>query len=336
MRGDTTMIRTVFALSLCGIVQSSVEHGASIAPIFAAAAAAVPVPPPVVTSASSQYFQRTFNRLVTAPVLEPVLPIPPPQPVFHITQPQSVVPIAPAPPVLVQPSPSSIPIVPTSNEPIQPNIAIAVATAHAAPVATILLPPYPFAPPPTIDFIPATPSVSPDESRKESTTRATTKFQVTTTTKQAETTTPLPLASNSDNNFLQTLPSDQNVNFKLYGPPQQQWNNQKKPLKLRTSVEIVPVPLAYIAPPPLPKLEPIKTVKHIHSFVPTRAKIIIRPVRISSLPVKIRTVRVPARLLYRAPITDRMGVAGNRPELREIEPITFRPGFRPITKPPKL
>lgn len=275
-----------------------------------------------VLAASSQYFERTFNRLVVPPQLEPVIPV------------------APPPPVLVQPTPSAavpvLPIEPTVNAPIQPNVAIAIATAHAAaPVATILLPPYPFGPPPTIGFIPPNPPINvPDEDRKESTTQLTTK-EVKTTPREPESTTPLP--SNSDNNFVQALPSNQNVNFKqYYAPPLPLEPPKPKPQKLKTSVEIVPVPLQYISPPPLVQHAPIKAIKHVHTYVPT--KIIIRP--ISSH--RIRTVRRPVRLVkYRIPLTARIGSPGapqnvRRPIVRDIEPTTLRPFIRPTTRPPRV
>ncbi|KAL0822593.1 hypothetical protein ABMA28_004631 [Loxostege sticticalis] len=316
MRRDSAMIRTIITLSaVCGIVHSSVEHG-QVVPVFPSGQ---PLPPPVVAATSSQYFERTFNRLV-APPLIPVAPAPP------------VISVAPAPPVFAQPTPNAaVPVfpAPTPNEPVQPNIAIAVATAHAAaPVATILLPPYPFGPPPTIGFIPPSPPINvPDESRKESTTQVETKA-----TRQPEATTPLP--ASSDNNFVQALPSNENINFRqFYGPPQPQSPPRQKPQKLKTTVEVVPVPLTYIAPPPL-KLQAIKTVKHIHTFVPLKTKVIIRPAHSH----RIKIVRRPVRLVHRAPLTDRIGSAPNarRPISREIEPTTFRPSVRPATKPPRV
>ncbi|XP_028167258.1 calphotin-like [Ostrinia furnacalis] len=313
MRRDSAMIRSVIALfALCGAVQSSVEHGQAVFPVFPVAQQ---IPPPVVTSASSQYFERTFNRLIAPPVI----------------------PVAPAPPVFVQPTPNAVPIAPSPSpgEPVQPNIAIAVATAHAAaPVATILLPPYPFGPPPTIGFIPPSPPINvPDESRKESTTQPTTKVETKATTRQPEATTPLP--ASSDNSFSQALPSNQNINFKqFYGPPPQ-LPPQMKPQKVKTSVEIVPVPLTYIAPPPL-KLQAVKTVKHYHTYVPLKSKLIIRPVHSHSHPIRI--VRRPVRLVHRVPLSDRIGSAPNvrRPMSREIEPTTFSPFVRSATKPPRV
>ncbi|RVE44674.1 hypothetical protein evm_010693 [Chilo suppressalis] len=341
------MIRTVFVLwVLYSLARGSVEHGGGFIPVFEQQAAPVPVPPPVVTSASSQYFERTFNRLVVPQAIVPIIPAPP---VVNVAPAPPVIPVAPAPPVLVQPT-ARVPVTPVQSDPIQPNIAIAVATAQAAPVATFLLPPYPFGSPPTsIGFLPQQPVNIPDESRKETTTPTTKQTEVETTTRQMETSTPLT-TSNSDNNFVQALPSNANMNFNVYGPPRQQWlqyhqpkqqwaqlpqRPRQKSQKLRTSVEIVPVPLAYIAPPPLPKFQAIKTVKHIHTFVPTKAKLIIRPVHVVSSPIKIRSVRVPAKLVYRLPITARGGP--ERPIItKEVEPLTIRPFAIPTTKPPRL
>ncbi|CAG9793833.1 unnamed protein product [Diatraea saccharalis] len=346
------MIRTVLVLTVLyakSLVRGSVEHDGGFINVYSAQGVPVPVPPPVVTSASSQYFERTFNRLVVPQTAVPVAPV---HPVVSVAPAAPVIPVAPAPSVFVQPT-ANLPVTPVQNNPIQPNIAIAVATAQAAPVATFLLPPYPFAPPPTsVGFVPAQPGNVPDDSRKETTTPTTKQTEVETTTKQIETTTPLA-TSNSDNSFVQALPSNQNTNFNIYGPPRPQWPQQhtpqqqtpqkqwyqpqrplQKPLKLKTSVEIVPVPLAYIAPPPLPKFQHIRTVKHIHTFVPTKAKLIIRPVHVVSSPVKVRSVRVPAKLVYRLPITARGGPG--RPMKKEVEPLTFRPSMIPVTKPPRL
>ncbi|XP_026752472.3 uncharacterized protein LOC113512757 [Galleria mellonella] len=318
------MLRTVIVLSaLYTVVQcSGVIHNPGIVPV-----AAVPAVQngPVVAATSSQYFERTFNRLVAPPVLEPVIPVAPsPPPVFIQPSPSAAVPVAP--------------VEPTVTAPIQPNVAIAVATAHAAaPVATILLPPYPFGPPPTIGFIPPSPPINvPDEDRKESTTEPTTRTETKTTVRTPETTTQLP--SNSDNNFVQALPSNENVNFKqYYAPPQYpQPPPRPKPQKLKTSVEVVPVPLQYISPPPIKQPTHAPIIKHIHTYVPT--KIIVRSVS----PYRIRTVRRPARIvMYRAPVSAKLGVPqfpqnNGRPVTRDIEPTTFRPFIRPTTKPPRV
>lgn len=282
-------------------------------------------PAPVVTAASSQYFERTFNRLVAAqPVFEPVIPV------------------AQTPPVVVEPVTKNVPVPvhPTQSLP-PPNVAIAVATAHAAaPVATILLPPYPFGLPPSIGFIPAPPINVPDEERpRESTTKPSTKA----TTREPEPTTPLPSPSNTDNSFAQPLPSNQHNNFnQYYAPPVQL--PVTKPQKLKTSVEVVPVPLQYIAPPPMlhhhhhHHHHGVKPVKIVHAFVP-RAKIIIRPV---SSPLRIRRVRIPVRLVAYRPVNARNGArrfpqnVRLRTNAREAEPTTFRPLNRPITKPPRI
>lgn len=296
-------------------------------PVFPAPA--VPVPPPVVAATSSQYFERTFNRLVVPPGVQPIVP-PAVRP---------IVPVAPQQPVFIQPAPNTVPVAPvapTLNEPVQPNVAIAVATTHiAAPVATILLPPYPFGPPPTIGFIPPSPPINVPDDAKESTTQSTTQVKIKTTSRQPEATTPLP--AGSENNFnVQALPSNQNVNFNQgYGPPPlPQFPPHQKPQKFKTSVEVVPVPLAYIAPPLL-KHQPLKALKHVHTFVPLKAKVIIRPVH---SPVRIRTVRRPVKLVYRRPLTDRIGLPMNvrKPVSKEVEPTTFRPSLRPATKPPRI
>ncbi|CAH0584232.1 unnamed protein product [Chrysodeixis includens] len=434
------MIRTILVLSVCGLVKSSGVHDgafAQLAPVAVAGPEAPVINAPVVTAASSQYFQRTFNRLVVPPVVAPVAP-PPLQPVFHVGPPPTVF-VEPTRtvPVAVNPSP------PTQPAPIQPNVAIAVATAHAAaPVATILLPPYPFGFPPNFGFIPSEqqPVNVPDENTKEPTTQSTTQTEGTTTSQEPEPTTPVP--SGSDNNFVQAQPSNDNINFKQYGAPappngpqfqpnqprpqfqpnqrpqfqpqqprpqiqpnqrpqfqpqqprpqiqplqprpqfplqqsanefssqaqpqypplqphpqpqfppqqprpqyqpqatpqnqrpvyqapQQPWPQQKpKPTKLKTSVEVVPVPLAYITPPPLHKTHAhpthahVKVVKHIYSFVPaSHAKIIIRP-------VKIR----PARLVK----VKKIHPQNLRANARDIEVTTFSPFPRPNTKPPKV
>ncbi|KAF9419057.1 hypothetical protein HW555_004384 [Spodoptera exigua] len=216
------MIRTVLLISsLCGLVKSSGVHGDGLAHLAPVAAVG---PAPVVTAASSQYFQRTFNRLVVPQVVAPVAPVahvapvaPPPPPL------QPVFPVAPAPTVFVQPTqevPVAVNAQPTQPAPVNPNVAIAVATAHAAaPVATILLPPYPFGFPPNFGFIPQEqPNNVPDENNKEPTTPQSTTQTEATTTPEPEQTTPLP--SSSDDNFVQqALPSNEDVNFNQYGPP---------------------------------------------------------------------------------------------------------------------
>ncbi|CAB3259835.1 unnamed protein product [Arctia plantaginis] len=219
------MLRTVLSLTLiCGLVKSS---GVGVAPLPLAGS----IPPlanaPVVTAASSQYFERTFNRLVVPPVVAPVASVVPP-PLAP------VIPLPPAPTVFVEPT-RNVPVVvntqPSSppRQPDQPNIAIAVATAHAAaPVATILLPPYPFGFPPTFGFIPSEqPTNNPDENTKEPTTQKSTEKEATTTPEPAI----VPVdASNSDNNVVQALPSNEDINFNLYGPPPQGSRPQFQPL----------------------------------------------------------------------------------------------------------
>lgn len=297
-------------------------------------------PPPVVTAHSSQYFERTFNRLVVAPpVFEPVpfvqvpVPVAPAPSVIHVAQPA----VAVQPVTKIVPAPT---VTPTENVPVDPNVAIAVATAHAAaPVTTILLPPYPFVPPHTIGFIPPVPPINvPDEDRKEPTTQSTT-IVTETTPREPEPTTPISLPSNTANSFAQALPSNQNVNYhQVYGPPRPP---HARPQKLKTSVEVVPVPLEYISPPPL--LAHLHHHHHhhhnphhghhnahIHTFVPAPAKLIVRP-------VILRKVRVPVRLVkYRRPLPARniarSGVVG----VRDPEPTTFSPVNRPITKPPRV
>ncbi|KAM3966318.1 cuticular protein hypothetical 22 [Aphomia sociella] len=317
-----TRLKVLALSALCYVVQSSgVAHNPGVIAVPAVSAVQNG---PVVTAASSQYFERTFNRLVAPPVLEPVIPVAPPPPVIVQPVPNAAVPVSP--------------IDPTVGAPVQPNIAIAVATAHAAaPVATILLPPYPFGPPPSIGFIPPSPPINvPDEDRKESTTEPTTRTATKTTSRAPEATTPIP--SNSDNNFVQALPSNQNVNFKqYYAPPQYtQAPLRPKPQKLKTSVEVVPVPLQYISPPPIVHHTHAPIIKHVHTYVP--AKIILRP----ASPYRIRTVRRPVRLVtYRAPSSARLVVPRNtqnngRPVTRDIEPTTFRPFIRPTTKPPRV
>lgn len=355
-------LQVLCVTSICSVVHSSGVHHFN-APIGGA---------PVVTASSSQYFQRTFNRLVAAPPLVPVS-VPP------------LVPVAPAPPVFLQPAQSlpaplpppqvisfravppvhNIPLQPVQPaqpaQPVEPNVAIAIATAYAAPVATILLPPYPFGFPPGYGLIPQErPSNGDAKSQdpEQTTMKTTTQVEVQTTLRETETTTPLPAgsdtnfdqaSSNQDPNFNQFLPpasrpqpqpsnqdinfrqylapapprpqgqpSNQNVNFRQYLTPQRpQLQPQPqfqhtlpephhhhhlyphihvngKPQKLTTVVEIEKAPLAYIAPPPLPKYphnhEAIKVVKHVHTFVPAKAKLIIRPVthhHIRSVPVKV-------------------------------------------------
>lgn len=347
---------------------------------------AVPVgavaPGPFVTAASSQYFERTFNRLVAAPPpLQPVVPVAPPSSsvLVHtapnvLPAPPQVIPlrpqVIPPQPHVIQAPAHAIPA-PPQADPTQPNVAIAVATAHAAaPVATILLPPYPFGPPPIFGFVPSGPPANiPEHKPREQTTPSTTtatEAEVTTTEKETEATTPEP--SNSDNNFVQALPSNENINFnKNYGPPlplapfpqqrphrpplsslqpfpqqgqlppqkqpqptnmlsqrqpllpnsyQQAWaqkpqkipNNywpeKGRPQKLKTSVEVVKVPLAYIAPPPLHKHEHVKVIKHVYGFDPSaKSKIIIH------------TIRTPGHTVaYRIPIST-----------KNIRPYSIRP-----------
>lgn len=346
---------------------------------------------PVVTAASSQYFERTYNRLVAAspPVLEPIAPVVP------------ILPVAPSPPVFVPRVPNNVPVPVNPSNPSEsspPNVAIAVATANAAaPVATILLPPYPFGLPPGYGFISPGQQTTPfEENTKEITTqKPTTKQTEPTTTEQIQETTPKP--SNSDDSFVQALPSNDNINFKQYGlplpphssqlpqqqpqplpkqpwpqtqpRPQQQWVQQQqpkpqfwsqnqskqpqrpqqhphfhvhtheKPQKLKTSVEIVPVPLAYITPPPINSHVPhhhIKVVKHIYGFVPEHsAKIIIRPLKSSH---RIRSVSGTTRLVaYKAPSSAKnIRLQTIQPINRNAEPTTFNPFPRPNTKPPRV
>ncbi|CAG4950337.1 unnamed protein product [Colias eurytheme] len=323
----------LFSLA-CELVHSSGIHEQQ--PVATLGAA------PVVTAASSQYFQRTFNRLVAVPpVLEPA----PVAPVF---------PVAPQPPVFVEATRTTVlPAAPTSpprQEPVNPNVAIAVATAHAAaPVATILLPPYPFGLP-AFGFIPPADNFPTDNPNRESTTqRPSTK--TATTQREQEATTAVP--SNIDNSFVQALPSNENVNFRQYlAPPlpQQVPQPAQRPQKLKTTVEVVPVPLTYIAPPPLGLHHhhhhqhhhhhhslALKAVPHVHTFIP-KTRIIIRPV---SAPLRVRTIRVPAALVaYRAPQRARNAprriMQNQRSNSRDIEPTTFRPVNRPLNKPPRL
>lgn len=284
--------------------------------------------PPQVVASSSQYFERTFNRLVAAPppVLEaPVIPVAP-APVF-----------APAPPVFIQrppvfvpapPVPDVQPVTRTTSSPTNPtpaatdsNVAIAIATAHAAaPVATILLPPYPFGLPQGFGFIP-TANFIPNEEPKERDPEPTTSTP-NTTQRQPENTTPL---SNNSENFGQGLPTNENVQFKQYAPPAK----PVKPVKLRTSVEVVPVPLQYIAPPPI-RSQPIQ---HIHTFIPTRARIVIRPVKKIRIPVRIVKYRTPSAIKNAAPRFPQNHL--RRVLIKDVEPTTLRPFNKPFTKPPR-
>lgn len=261
-----------------------------------------------VLAQSSQYFERTFNRLVAAP---PVLEAP-------------LLPVAPAPPVVTVEQARTTPVVPPPTQvvPVQPNIAVAIATAQAAPVATILLPPYPFGPPPQQHFEIFPPiNVIPEEPKKRDP-EPTTTTQRIQTTRQPEN---VNQASNVEN-FGQGLPSpsSQNVNFKqYYAPPV-----PSKPQKLKTSVEVVPVPLAYIAPPPI-KPQPIK---YVHTFIPS-SRIIIRPVRYA-------TVRVPARLvIHKRTVSARYNAIPQmtlrRPVNRDVEQTTLGPLNRQNVKPPR-
>lgn len=318
----------------------AVAHISQVAPV---------VPSPVVAAQSSQYFERTFNRLIAAqPVLETV---PFAQVPVQVAPAPSLIRVVPAPPVIhfaqlpslsVEPVTKIVPappVAPTQNVPVEPNIAVAVATAHAAsPVTTILLPPYPFAPPQSIGFIPPVPPINvPDEGTKESTTKSST-IVTQTTPREPEPTTPIPLPSNTANSFAQALPSNQNVNYnQVYGPPRPP---QARPQKLRTSVEVVPVPLEYISPPPL--LAHLHHHHHhhhphhghhnahIHTFIPAPAKLIVRPVR-------LHKVRVPVRLVkYRRPLPARNIARSDVVRARDPEPTTFSPVNRPVTKPPRV
>ncbi|XP_046968473.1 vegetative cell wall protein gp1-like [Vanessa cardui] len=354
------MLVTVILLSItCGIVKSSGFH-----PVAPAGTA------PVVTAASSQYFERTFNRLVAAPV-QPFIPVAPAPPIPVAPAPQPIIPVLPLPParpVIVDASrttPAGNPTnqLPPQSAPSDPNVAIAVATAHAAaPVATILLPPYPFGLPPSFGFIPQSPQAPPQPTdnpkvNRESTTRRTTSTQVTTTESVQEATTPVP--SNIDNSFAQALPSDQNVNFKQYLAPAPAQRPAPRPApvpiprpqKVKTNVEVVPVPLAYIAPPPLDlhhhhhhqhhhhhhQHQALKVVPHIHTFIP-KTRIIIRPV---TSPLRIRTVTTPAGFATYGPPRLVKRVVKRYPQniksrSRDTEPTTFRPVNLPFTKPPRV
>ncbi|XP_013172716.1 PREDICTED: extensin-like [Papilio xuthus] len=393
--GNNMLVTVIVLSAVCGLVQSS---GVSLAG---------PAPPaPVVTAASSQYFERTFNRLVAAqPAIQPVFPVAPPPQVIPVARapqfipvapahpvvpvaPAPVIPVAPVPnvfrvapvpgvfplqvprPVFVQPATKDKPepVAPTNppqNAPTDPNVAIAIATANAAaPVATFLLPPYPFGPPPSFGFIPSSPTFVPEEDREnESTTETKSQTEATTTEKENETTTPVP--TNIDNNFVQALPSNNNVNFREYLPPPFQLlltpdapqrqpqlppvsrptqlqprptylpalsrPHTGRPQKVKTSVEVVPVPLTYIAPPPLKKHHPVKLVKvtkHIHTFIPA-GKIIIRPISHRVHPVgnavyaKAYVTPISGKKLafYRKTIS-------KRSKTRDIEPTTLRPLYK--------
>ncbi|XP_045766239.1 vegetative cell wall protein gp1-like [Maniola jurtina] len=445
------LVTVILLLITCGIVQSSEIH-----PVAPAGAA------PIVTASSSQYFERTFNRLIaTPPVLEPVLPVAPAPvvPVFPAAQPRpflSVLPIAPAPPVVVEATrTTSVPANPTNPQqsaPVEPNIAIAIATAHAAaPVATILLPPYPFGFPPSFGVLPQAPQAPSDPNTRESTTlKTTTTVQATSTQREEDATTPLP--SNTDNNFA-LAPSNQNVNFRQYLAPQlpaqgsgpqqlpaprpqqfpgpnvrpqqfpetdprpqqypepnprpqqcpgltprpQQFSGSNlrpqqfpgsnprpqqfpgsnprpqqfpvqtsrpqqlpipnpwpqhvpqhlpqpdsRPIKFKTNVEVVPVPLAYIAPPSPHQHhhhhhQSLKAVPYIHKYIPKTSKIIIiRPVSAS----RIRTVRVPAGFAtYGPPKLVKRAALKRSQNIRftpRDEQTTFGPINRPFTRPPRL
>ncbi|KAG6442277.1 hypothetical protein O3G_MSEX002203 [Manduca sexta] len=415
------LLPVLIVSTLCGIAQSSGIGHVGVAPAGLAAVGLAPAglspvavaPPgvaPVVTAASSQYFERTYNRLVAAPPipLAPSVPLAPPVQVAPALPVAPVIPVAPRPQPVFVPVANNVPVPgvspqPVTESPSDPNVAIAVATAHAAaPVATILLPPYPFGLPPGFAFVPPQPNNVPAERPIESTTPTTTRQTEATTTEREPDTTPVP--SNSDNSFVQALPSNQDINFKLYGPPRpqhwsqqqplplpdsapsaprpqqlplplpaqrpQQWPQQQplpsaqprpqqqpwpqkrpqaqpwlqsqphphvhfhaiKPQKLKTLVEVVKAPLAYIAPPPLVTHEPhrhIKIIKHVYGFVPeSSAKIIIRPVS-----TKIRAVRVPAHLPYKGQISARNV---RTPVNRITEPTTFSPFNKPNTKPPRV
>nr|XP_026486784.1 calphotin-like [Vanessa tameamea] len=344
------VVAYVILLSItCGIVKSSGFH-----PVGPAGAA------PIVTAASSQYFERTFNRLVAAPV-QPFIPVAPAPPIPVAPAPQPIIPVLPLPPArpVVVDAPRTTPVgnptnaLPSQSAPSDPNVAIAVATAHAAaPVATILLPPYPFGLPPSFGFIPQSPQAPPQPTdnpkiNRESTTRRTTSTQVTTTERVQEATT--PVSSNIDNSFAQALPSNQNVNFKQYLAPAPAPN--PRPQKVKTNVEVVPVPLAYIAPPPLDlhhhhhhqhhhhhhQHQALKVVPHIHTFIP-KTRIIVRPA--TSL-LRVRTVTIPAGFAKYGPPEMVKKVVKRYPQniksrSRDTEPTTFRPVNFPFTKPPRI
>lgn len=335
----------------CSIVKSSGFH-----PIAPAGTA------PVVTAASSQYFERTFNRLVAAP-LQPFVPVAPALPVAPAPAPViPVLPLPPARPVIVDAKSTPVGVTPTNPSPPpnaqDPNIAIAVATAHAAaPVATILLPPYPFGLPPSFGFIPQShqapsqPTENPTLDR-ESTTRRTTTPQVTTTEREQEATTAVP--SNIDNSFAQALPSNQDINFKQYLTPSpvSRPASVYGPQNVKTNVEVVPVPLAYIAPPPLSlhhhhhhqhhhhhhqhQHQALKAVPHIHTFIP-KTRFIIRPV---TSPIRIRAVTIPAGFASYGPPKSGKKVVKRYPQnikyKSNAELTTFRPLNLPYNKLPRL
>ncbi|GBP35125.1 hypothetical protein EVAR_28324_1 [Eumeta japonica] len=389
--GDTTM-KTVLVLSaLCVCVRASgVLHAG---------------PAPVVTAASSQYFQRTFNRLVAAPVLETPIVVAE-APVVPET---AIVPVAAAAPI----NPSG------TAQPADPNVAIAIATAHAArPINTFIFPSFPVAPS-TVNFLPIpptneTPKDKPREEVTPRTPRVTTlrttaappppqpefnqasassssnnDFQPAPSASSSTDNAVLPISSSSNhnNNFNRYPPpvqrpfptdnivnrpyppkndilpvpafSSQNNNFNQYGPPVHRplpsnnnfnirpqiphtYSHPQKfqtpsghSQKLKTTVEIVRAPLAYIAPPPLHHHH----IKHIHTFVP--AKVVVRPITYTSLS--------PARLRSRVAV-GRTSPAQARsfnvvsPQIplrnplipRDIEPTTFSPFRRSNTKPPKI
>ncbi|XP_045516835.1 ras-associated and pleckstrin homology domains-containing protein 1-like [Pieris brassicae] len=346
------LIKLTVLTVLCGVAYGSGIH--EIQPAGAA---------PIVTAASSQYFERIFNRLVAAPVLEqvpvaPVLPAPP-----------QVIPVSAPPPIIVEATRSTVlpapPTSPPQNQPTDPNVAIAVATANAAaPVATILLPPYPFGFPPGFNFIPQPVANFPnDDPSKESTTQFGQKtFKTTTPREQEQATTPVP--SNIDNSFVQALPTNENAyvfreylapqpppqvpqgSFQQVPSPQQFPLPDKKPQKYKTTVEVVPVPLTYIAPPPEGLHNhhhhhphhhhslKLKAVPHVHTFIPQTKIILIRP-KLEAY----RVLRVPARsVLYKAKYRNSPKRISKSPQPynREIEPTTFKPINRPFTKPPRL
>ncbi|XP_032520903.2 calphotin-like [Danaus plexippus] len=344
----------VIFCTLCGFSSSSGLH-----PIAPAGSA------PIVTASSSQYFERTFNRLVAAdPVLQPVIPVAP----VPVQPPVAVAPVRPIIPVFPVPSvqpevvdairTTSVPIRPTNppqpqDNSEEPNVAIAIATAHAAaPVATILLPPYPFGFPPSFGFVPQTSPVPTEVPQtKETTTKQSTTIQpqaTTTTERQQDSITSAP--TNIDNSFAQALPSNENVNFRQYLAPQP--IPLPHPQKIKTSVEVVPVPLQYIAPPPLNlhhhhhhhhqqhhhhHHQAIKVVPHFHTFIPKPHKIIIRPI---SGPIRIRMMRIPAGLATYGPPKLVRGISkkysqSTKPKPRNTEVSKPLPLNRPITQPPR-
>lgn len=418
------IFQVVTLAAIYGVVQSSGVHHAG--PIVDNA--------PVVTASSSQYFERTFNRLVAPPVLPsqqfvPVQPVPiPVQPVQHLQKVQhlqpvqhfqplpSVINVQPVQPIQhfqqVQPAQPVQPVQPTQSQqplqpqPVEPNVAIAIATANAAaPVATILLPPYPFGFPPTFGLIPREqPPPNEDRTKEETTSQNPNSPADVETTNEPEATTQVPdtkdnnvqgSSSNQDqsqvnfrqylapaqpttnqntnfnqNNNFAPLPSNQDANFRKYlGPktqpqlpqPQPQYQPLAQPhhhhhyhphthihvhpKKLKTLVEVQKVPLAYIAPPPLPHFQhhhqAIKVVKHTYSFLPSKAKLIIKPV------VKTRSVQANAGYLtanagYKAAFPLPLKSISPRNQnarpfnTKEIEPTTFRPFPLPNNKPPRL